>query len=483
MSLIPKTAILIGSLSLVVILLLCGVLAAEDATVVSSDAGTGELRRAVLEAQDDLDRARVQCAREIDALESARHLIAGELVSSELATAEASAKCTAQKRKTDSLAADCRKLKGDISEMTGGLRQAAEQLSVNRRDIPGEGDSERLGDTLLEIAQNSDGYPRAALLLKEYLRRLDAALDSAACIRVAAVRIRIEDGSLDDVELLSVGSISFAYRIVRSGRVGIAFAAPDNALGYRWAEELPVGIRQQVSDTIDAVKAGRSDGVPVLVDLTSRLRSDSLSEGSSFIQTFISGGPVMYPLAIVALLALVIVFERAFFLFVRNTRNTGRIDKVLSLCRGGRFEEAASLLDGRRGVIEKTLAACIANRGKNSVMLGDCIQESLLHQLSDLRRFIPVLGILAAVSPLLGLLGTVTGIIRVFGVIGVFGTSNPNLMAGGIAEALITTAAGLIIAIPVFLLRGLFNGRADTLTADAEKYAATAYNMITGAGK
>ena len=109
----------------------------------------------------------------------------------------------------------------------------------------------------------------------------------------------------------------------------------------------------------------------------------------------------------------------------------------------------------------------------------DAIQEQLLHEMPKLQRFLGGIAILAAVAPLLGLLGTVTGIIRTFGVIQSFGNANPSLMAGGISEALITTAAGLIIAIPLLLAHSLLKGRVQTILSDAEKHAATLLNTLT----
>ena len=85
---------------------------------------------------------------------------------------------------------------------------------------------------------------------------------------------------------------------------------------------------------------------------------------------------------------------------------------------------------------------------------------------------------LAAIAPLLGLLGTVTGIIQTFGVLKVYSNANPGLMAGGISEALVTTASGLVIAIPILLMHSLLSGRIDGLIADAERNAATLYNVL-----
>ena len=108
----------------------------------------------------------------------------------------------------------------------------------------------------------------------------------------------------------------------------------------------------------------------------------------------------------------------------------------------------------------------------------DAVQEQLLHELPRLNRFMALISLLAAVSPLLGLLGTVTGIMQIFGVIRLFGNANPGLMAGGISEALITTAAGLAIAIPILLLHNLLTGRVDKIVSDAEKHAATLLNSV-----
>jgi biopolymer transport protein ExbB len=108
----------------------------------------------------------------------------------------------------------------------------------------------------------------------------------------------------------------------------------------------------------------------------------------------------------------------------------------------------------------------------------DSIQEQLLQEMPRLNRFSGGIAILAAVAPLLGLLGTVTGIIQTFGVIRAFGNANPNLMAGGISEALITTVAGLSIAIPLIIAHSLLRGRADLILADAERHAAAMLAML-----
>jgi biopolymer transport protein ExbB len=145
-------------------------------------------------------------------------------------------------------------------------------------------------------------------------------------------------------------------------------------------------------------------------------------------------------------------------------------------------KEAITIAESSGGLLGRVFAACLRRRAAGVHAMEDSIQEQLLHELPRLNRFLGGLAILAAVAPLLGLLGTVTGIIQTFGVIQAFGNANPGLMAGGISEALITTAAGLVIAIPILLVHSLLRGRVDRIVADAEMHAATLLNVVAHDG-
>jgi biopolymer transport protein ExbB len=121
---------------------------------------------------------------------------------------------------------------------------------------------------------------------------------------------------------------------------------------------------------------------------------------------------------------------------------------------------------------------CLAHRDSPPALLDDAIQETLLHEFPKLERFLPSIRMLSSVAPMLGLLGTVTGIIATFDVITVVGSGQPRLMAGGIAEALITTATGLAIAIPGLLAHSVLAGKVDSIIADTERFAATLSNLV-----
>ena len=117
------------------------------------------------------------------------------------------------------------------------------------------------------------------------------------------------------------------------------------------------------------------------------------------------------------------------------------------------------------------LAAGISNRGQGRDVMKESISEAASHVVHDLEKYLNSLGTVAAIAPLLGLLGTVVGMIDVFTQITTVGTGNANALAGGISEALLTTAAGLIVAIPALVMHRYFTGLIDTIVVDLEREA------------
>lgn len=117
----------------------------------------------------------------------------------------------------------------------------------------------------------------------------------------------------------------------------------------------------------------------------------------------------------------------------------------------------------------RIVAAGLANCHRSRTLLRERVEDVGRHVVHELERFLSTLGTIAAISPLLGLLGTVTGMIKVFEVIAVQGNSNFSLLSTGIAEALVTTAAGLTVAIPSLLFYRYFQRRIDELVVDMEQ--------------
>jgi biopolymer transport protein ExbB len=117
----------------------------------------------------------------------------------------------------------------------------------------------------------------------------------------------------------------------------------------------------------------------------------------------------------------------------------------------------------------RVLAAGLANRYRDRLVMMEAIEDAGRHVMHDLERYLNTLATIASISPLLGLLGTVMGMIRTFRAVTIAGIGDPSALAGGIAEALVTTAGGLIVAIPSLVAYRYLRGKVDALVIDMEK--------------
>ena len=182
-----------------------------------------------------------------------------------------------------------------------------------------------------------------------------------------------------------------------------------------------------------------------------------------------AGGIVMVPIIFCSILAVAITLERLWTLRSQRVSPAELTDKVWQWVENRTLTDRQIAALQAHSPLGRILAAGLANRNRDrSVMIG-AIEDAGRHVVHDLERFLGPLGTIAAISPLLGLLGTVTGMIRTFKAITVSGIGNPTAMAGGIAEALITTAAGLIVAIPALVAYRYLRGRVDALVIRMEK--------------
>jgi biopolymer transport protein ExbB len=119
----------------------------------------------------------------------------------------------------------------------------------------------------------------------------------------------------------------------------------------------------------------------------------------------------------------------------------------------------------------RVLAAALINRHRSRDLIKEAVEDTGRHVVHELERFLNTLGTIAGISPLLGLLGTVIGMIKVFSAILVHGVGDANQLAGGISEALITTAAGLTVAIPSFFFYRYFKGKINAYVVSMEEQA------------
>ena len=182
-----------------------------------------------------------------------------------------------------------------------------------------------------------------------------------------------------------------------------------------------------------------------------------------------AGGWLIVPILVCSLVATIIIFER--LLALRRARVLpGRLMTILQhWMELGAIDQREMQTLPLASPLGRIVAAGLANRGRPREVLRERIEDTGRHVVHELERFLNTLGTIAAISPLLGLLGTVAGMIKIFQVVSVQGNSNFSLLSIGIAEALVTTAAGLTVAIPSLLFYRYFQGRVDELVVRMEQ--------------
>lgn len=433
------------------------------------------VRRELDAERTALAQARRRRADEAAAVAQRRQELADRLLATEIERERNAAKLRAARDAAAEAKTEAKALSERAAALAGAIRAAADQLRLHLGGTPGNDEQVEQLQALAGafFATPADGnFAANDEALETFLTIVEAAHRQATSVGVTSAEIFTASGQREMVELLAVGHVRFAY-LAADGRVGVSIASPAEASGYRWTENVDATTQQQVRTAIEQCRSSTAGVVSVPIDPAGRLSADDAAEKASVYQWFVAGGFVMLPLACVAVAAVVLIVERAVYFLAGNPSAERLASGVLAACRHEDFEAAEELCARRRGVVARVLGACLARRQRGQQAMEDAVGEQLLNELPRLQRFLGGLATLAGVAPLLGLLGTVTGIIQTFAVIRSFGNSNPSLMAGGISEALITTAAGLLIAVPVVVVHSMLRSRCDRIVADAERHAAT----------
>jgi biopolymer transport protein ExbB len=187
-------------------------------------------------------------------------------------------------------------------------------------------------------------------------------------------------------------------------------------------------------------------------------------------EIIVSGGILMVPIIASSVIAIAIIIERFWTLKPARIAPEHTLADVWSkLCQGQL--DAQQLRELRQSSpLGQILAAGLVNAKAGRSIMIESIEQSAAHVVHDMERYLSALGSIAAITPLLGLLGTVFGMIQVFGEIMTLGSNgNTAALAGGIAQALITTAAGLIVGIPAMLFHRMFLRKVESLVVDLER--------------
>ncbi len=191
-----------------------------------------------------------------------------------------------------------------------------------------------------------------------------------------------------------------------------------------------------------------------------------------------AGGVVVIILIVLSVLALAIFMER--LIFYRKSRVNTRefLKQIRVVVSAGRVDEAIKLCEETPGPIPRVVKAALEKAGSSEAEIRQAVEDATVYEVPLLEKNLGYLATIASISTLLGLFGTVTGMIKSFFVIAEAGTGNPALLAKGIAEALVTTAAGLLVAIPVLIAYNYLVAKVDSIVWDMEKAAVEIVGML-----
>ena len=197
----------------------------------------------------------------------------------------------------------------------------------------------------------------------------------------------------------------------------------------------------------------------------------SKTERRTLLELIKAGGWLMVPILLCSVVAMGIIAERFWTLQSRRVAPRNLALQVWKWARSGELddERLRALRDG--SPLGCILAAGLSARHLDREHMKEQIEDVGRHVVHDMERYLNSLGTIASITPLLGLLGTVIGMIKVFAVITAQGVGDAGVLAGGISEALVTTAAGLTVAIPSLMFYRYFRGRVDELVVTMEQEA------------
>jgi len=189
------------------------------------------------------------------------------------------------------------------------------------------------------------------------------------------------------------------------------------------------------------------------------------------LEIVLAGGWLMLPILACSVIAAAIIIERFVNLRRKRVLPAGVLERVRQWAAQRELDRKHIEQLQRSSPLGRVLAAAIVNRRREREVIKDAVQDTGRHVVHQLERFLNTLGTIAGITPLLGLLGTVIGMIEVFSAIMIHGVGDPNQLAGGISQALITTAAGLTVAIPSYFFYRYFRGLVRAYVVEMEQQA------------
>jgi biopolymer transport protein ExbB len=393
---------------------------------------------------------------------------------------------------------ELRALKEDMESFREGVEKArSEFIVLSAQDDKVEGLVQSMEASVpFEKPERIQQTNRLKGVISEFKDKPEVVVDSlfAQALRELAFTRQMEtkQGEL----IFGAQDVGYGYKTRLGGVGGVQYdkrsqkaavllsSGGKKGRGYIW-QEVPPQVLPQIKAMYTAPPTGDSAVVHVPVDVllsSSLSREIAAQEELSWrdkVQRFMAdGGPLMYPILGMFVLALLLAMERLWYWMRARKLNEALRDEVLALCEKQSWEEASEKAKSLKGARGKVIQTILSRAQQSRDAAEKSLQEVLVNEIPALERRVRSIQVLGALAPLLGLLGTVYGMIHLFEVITLHGTSDPKLLAGGISIALVTTETGLAVAIPVQLVHNFVRNRIEGLISSLEAEALRFLNAI-----
>lgn len=390
----------------------------------------------------------------------------------------------------EALQRENQRLESDLNSLTTREKKLLDQLNTSDdmlRELSGViRTSAKDVQTLLSQSQQSAFQSGRCAIVEAIIRQplLPGMDDIREMVRLLfdeirrCGEVRVEQGDIVDrtgretrATILSAGNFTAAYQI--PDEVGYLLYSDQSRRLFALSKLPSARIRKNLVHYMN----GSTESMFLDISRGAALRQ--LTHQLSLMDQIWKGGPIIWPILAIGVIALFIIIERFCFL-MRMDINADRVIKtVKAYVSEHQWQDCMKFCEKfRKKPVVKVLLAAVEYRHMPRSDLENVLQETILTEISRLERFLSTLGMLATISPLLGLLGTVTGMINTFHVITYYGTGNPKMMSGGISEALVTTMLGLAVAIPVMVCHTLLNRKVEYIIGQMEEKAVSLTNDL-----
>jgi biopolymer transport protein ExbB len=197
----------------------------------------------------------------------------------------------------------------------------------------------------------------------------------------------------------------------------------------------------------------------------------------------LKAGPLLWPILLCSIVGLAIFLDRAYVLFRQSSDEKGAVSEIVSLVSAGKLLEATALCRTKNGPVSNVVGAFLRSRELPTEDREQIVAVSGDRELHRLERGLRGLAVIGRIAPLLGLLGTVLGLVQAFLAVSTMtGPPEPSVLANGIWQALLTTVAGLVVAIPAILSHEWLRGRIDEIALTMEEAVAEVMGVLEGTG-